>query len=133
MTNTSVKKVMYDEVDRKDAGLIFSRCVSSLVLKLVQYSAIKYFTLTTIAVVYNIAPFSTLFLAAIFLGEKIERQDIFAVILCFISVLIITYGMTQDKDKIKKASQTAQEYARFDHFSYLAFLCLLCAPILKST
>jgi drug/metabolite transporter (DMT)-like permease len=92
----------------------------------------KYFTLTTISVFYNIAPFCTLFFAACFLGETIQRSDIYAVCLCFISVLIITYGMAQNSEHVQKAKMTAAEYARLDHFSVLAFICLVSAPIMKA-
>lgn len=109
------------------------RGIQGALLKLVQYSAIKYFTLTTIAVFYNIAPFLTILFASIFLGENVGCMDIFTVIMSFGAVMLITVGMKLNKEKDKAPETDPHEFAKIDHFSTIAFLCLIMAPTLKAS
>ena len=119
---------MWDDVSKDQFSLLAQRCIQGATLKIIQYSAIQYFTLTTIAVFYNLAPFFTLFFAYIFLGENIKNIDIYGCILGFVSIMFITLGMKkQDDSKI-----SSKDYAKVDHFSVLAFSLICSAPVCKA-
>lgn len=64
-----------------------------------QYTAIKYYTLTTVAIFYNLDPFFTLLLGALLLKEKISSMDVFLVFVSFSAVFVILYGMPKDDVK----------------------------------
>ena len=85
-TISSVPRDMYNN--------IFARVVQAILVKLVQLSVIKYFTLTTVAVVFNLDPFYTLIFSSIFLKEAISVLDFALIMACFGGVCIMAYGMS---------------------------------------
>ena len=67
--NTDTKKVMWDSVPNDMWGNITLRVVQGILVKLCQFTVIKYFTLTTMTLIYNLDPFFTLIFGRIFLSE----------------------------------------------------------------
>ena len=122
---------MWDNVSKDQFALLAQRCVQGATLKIIQYSAIQYFTLTTIAVFYNLAPFFTLFFAYLFLNETIKNLDIYGCILGFFSVICITLGMKKEENGPKHRI-SSKDFAQVDHFSILAFSLICLAPVCKA-
>ena len=61
------------------------------------FTSIKYFTLTTFAVLDNLAPSCTVIFGYFILKENVNKVDVFCVVLGFVAVIFITYGMTNSK------------------------------------
>jgi drug/metabolite transporter (DMT)-like permease len=61
------------------------------------FTSIKDFTLTTLAVFYNLTPFFTVAFGYFLLKEKVNCIDITSVICGFAAVISITYGMAKTK------------------------------------
>jgi drug/metabolite transporter (DMT)-like permease len=93
--------------------------------------ALKYFTLTTFAVLYNTAPILTLFFSACFLREKVVCMDYITVILGFMAVVTIIYGIFVQKTKDSNYAN-GLVFAKTDHFDIVAFVCLVSTPIFAS-
>ena len=126
--NKRIKYCMWDSIENSQQFmLIFQRCLQGFCLKVMQFSAIKYYTLTTFAIFYNLDPFFTLLLGAIILNESIKPMDIFLVFISFTAVVIISFGMKSDDDHKKVDSA---DYAKSDHFNLVGFICLIGVPVL---
>ena len=90
-----------------------------------QFSSMKFYTLTTVAVFYNLSPFVTQLFGAILLNEAVSCKDFVLVLITFISVLLLIFGMK--KDTGEKLSSV--DFAKTDHFSLAAFFCLIGTPV----
>ena len=69
---------------------------------MLMFTTIKYYTLTTFAVFYNLAPFCTVFLGYFLLKEKVNVLDMVTVVFGFAAVIFITYGMANSKQELAK-------------------------------
>ena len=67
----SIKHIMIDCVEKKDLKSLVLRVEQGNFSIFVNFMAIKYFDLTTVAMVVNCAPLLTVVLAAPILGERI--------------------------------------------------------------
>ena len=85
----------------------------------------KYYTLTTVAVFYNLDPFFTLMFGAILLNEAVSCNDFVLVLISFVSVLLLIIGMNSDTGE--KVSSV--DFAKTDHFNPAAFFCLIGVPV----
>ena len=70
-----------------------------MTLRIFIFDSIKYFTLTTFAVVYNLAPFCTVAFGYFLLNEKVTCLDICSVFMGFTAVILIIYGISTSKEK----------------------------------
>jgi drug/metabolite transporter (DMT)-like permease len=66
---------------------------------LVNYYALRFFPLTTVAMVMNLSPMITVFLAFFILGERITRSQLIVLVLAFSAVSIMILGGDQKDDK----------------------------------
>lgn len=89
---------MIDDVDDRPklVGLV-TRVVQGNFTVTVNYMAVKYFDLTTLAIVVNCAPLITCVMAAFWLEEKLKKSDIVYLILAFGAVTIMVFGNPQEK------------------------------------
>jgi drug/metabolite transporter (DMT)-like permease len=53
---------------------------------------VKYFSLSTFAIVLNMAPFCTLVIAALFLKETMTKLDVVSLIVAFSGVVLVIKG-----------------------------------------
>ena len=58
----------------------------------VNFSAVKYFSLSLVAMVTNTAPLMTFLFALIFLGEKVTCEQVILLLLAFLAVVLMIYG-----------------------------------------
>lgn len=91
---------MIDEVDdrAKFTGLT-TRVIQGNFSIAVNYMAVKFFDLTTVAMVVNCAPLITCVLSAFFLDEKIKRSDVIYLFLAFSAVSIMVFGDPNNQNK----------------------------------
>jgi drug/metabolite transporter (DMT)-like permease len=96
---------MIDEVDdrAKFTGLT-TRVIQGNFSIAVNYMAVKFFDLTTVAMVVNCAPLITCVLAAFFLDEKIKRSDVIYLFLAFSAVSIMVFGDPNNQNKKDRPS-----------------------------
>jgi drug/metabolite transporter (DMT)-like permease len=95
---------MIDSVHRKDLKSLVLRVAQGNFSIFVNFMAIKYFDLTTVAMVVNCAPLLTVVLAAPILGERIFAIQVVYLLLAFGAVSIMILGDpdrgSEKKDKI---------------------------------
>ena len=84
------------------------------------YTALKYFSLTTVSMVMNLSPLVTVIFAFLFLRERLKLSEGFVIILGFCAVSLMIMG--GDKADVK-TYQT----------NLFALLILLSNPIFVST
>ena len=93
--------------------------------------ALKYFTLTTFSVIYNTAPILTLVFGASCLGEKVTIIDYMIVLLGFVAVGFIIYGIFIEEEH-EPINKNSKKYAQHDHFSVIGIVTLVLTPVLAS-
>ena len=87
----------------------------------VNFSAVKYFSLSLVAMVTNTAPLMTFFFALIFFGEKVTRKQVVLLFLSFLAVIFMIQGQGTDPEK-------RPEYTP----NLIMFILLLFAPVSAS-
>ena len=79
MTNTELKRVVWDSVTKENRSNLLLKVLTSKVTTFMIYSAIKYFPLTYLEVNRGVAPFFVLFLSCLCLGEPPNRKQVIVV------------------------------------------------------
>jgi drug/metabolite transporter (DMT)-like permease len=72
MVNRKLKFVMVDSIDKEQVKPVILRTCQSVLSISINFISVKFFTLTTVAMVINMAPFVTVLVARIVLGERIS-------------------------------------------------------------
>ena len=106
--------------------------MQGLILRIITFTVIKDFTLTTLAVFYNLTPFCTVLLGYFLLKEKVNCIDMASVVCGFVAVMCITYGMASTKLEQIDPKTDSKEYAKHDHLTLISFLLLIACPLLAS-
>ena len=97
--NSRLKHVMFDSVPKSKRKALMWRCLIQLVTISVNYTALKYFPLTTVAVFSNMAPLIVVVLGRLFFGESIEKEQLFMLLVAFIAIQCMVFGAeTNEKD-----------------------------------
>ena len=119
---------MFSSTVWEEKNTIFVRSFIGFLLKIVQFTSMKDFKLTTVAVINQMSPLFTVILANLILKESIRGKDFIAIFISFLAVVLITFGMDYSKKKVTVQTDGA-EYARYDNFYISSFLCLIFVPI----
>ena len=96
-------------------------------------AALKYFTMTTFSVLFNTAPILTVFFGAVCLKENVTANDYLVVLLGFIAVIIIIYGIFSQEEDKTDIHKDSKKFAQSNHFNMLAFISLIATPLLQSS
>lgn len=91
-TNWRAKAVLYDNVQGSDVPTLIVRVLQKALTLLVNYSALKHFSLTTVAMTSNLAPMVTVCLGYFFLHERISMKEFITLLLAFAAVLTMILG-----------------------------------------
>ncbi len=94
-TNWRVKAVLVDNVQGSDVPTLIVRVLQKAVTLLVNYSALKHFSLTTVAMTSNLAPMVTVCLGYFFLNERISMKEFITLLLAFAACLTMILGGTK--------------------------------------
>jgi drug/metabolite transporter (DMT)-like permease len=74
------------------------RVVTGNVAIFVNFMAVKYFKLTVVAMIINCAPILTIFLAGPLLGEKVQKSEVFSLILATGGIAFMIFGGEPDAE-----------------------------------
>ena len=74
--NRRAKYVMWDSIQRDQWYPLMARTIQGNFTNMINFTSIKFFTLTLVAVVNNFAPLLTVLLAFFVLGEKLRMFKI---------------------------------------------------------
>ena len=99
-----------------------------MVSKVLMFTSLKYFMLTTVAIFMNLEAFVTLLMGFYVLKEDVKCTDWAEIAITFISVIVITAGMKAESGE----KEDGATYAKVDHFTVLRFIGLLTIPILHA-
>jgi drug/metabolite transporter (DMT)-like permease len=88
--NLSLPKVV--SVPRQQQKGLVVRVVLGSVSLLVNYTALKYFDLMTVAVFNNLSPLVVCMLGCLFCGESMTRGQLVMILTAFASILLIIFG-----------------------------------------
>ena len=93
MMHKNIKAIMWDSLQSKsDKVGLFVRTMQGNITIVINFMTVKYFSLSTFAIVLNMAPFCTLVLAALFLKETMTIMNIVSLIIAFIGVALVIKG-----------------------------------------
>ena len=74
--NNDLKYVCYDGIEKDQWYPLWMRTIQGQATIFINFTSIKYFTLTLVAVVNNFAPLFTVLLACMILHEKIKMYKL---------------------------------------------------------
>lgn len=95
MLNVKLKHVMYDTIDPESKWALAYKSVQATVSILIQYNAMKYFSVSTTGVVCSLVPLIACILAAVILKENLTVYTIVSVLIvlgCIITILLGAQG-----------------------------------------
>lgn len=93
--NVKLKHVMYDSIDPDSKWALAYKSVQASVSVLIQYNAMKYFSVSTTGVVCSLVPLIACILAAVILKENLTVYTVVSVLIvlsCIITILLGAQG-----------------------------------------
>jgi drug/metabolite transporter (DMT)-like permease len=90
--NKNIPKAIYYEIPPNNKQNIAVRCISASMLNIMQYSLVKYISLTFQAVSRNLTPIATVFVSFLLLKERIKLTDLLFTCISFIGVTLMVIG-----------------------------------------
>ena len=90
--NVSLKHVMVDSVLKEKRKALALRVFIQMFTISVNYTSLKYFTLTTVALFNNLGPLVTVILGCLFFGESITRGQMLMMIVAFGAIQCMIFG-----------------------------------------
>lgn len=121
--NTKLKTVVIDSVGCVSMTPLISRVVQNFITIGLSYTSLKYFSLTTVALVGNMAPLCACFLGVCVFSETITRREIITIFIALVAVTSMILGA-------KPTESTAQDSTTP---FLLAWVFLFATPIAMST
>jgi drug/metabolite transporter (DMT)-like permease len=90
--NKNLKNVMFDSVKSDSVPGLVVRTLTGNVAIFINFMSVKYFPLTTVAMMINCAPILTLILVVPILDEKVKLKDVICVIAAFLAIGLVILG-----------------------------------------
>ena len=87
--NRQIKHVMYDSIERDQIWPLFARTLQGNFTIFINFTSVKFFTLTLIAIMNNFAPLITVILAWFLLAETITSFKIMQLLVAFAGALMM--------------------------------------------
>ena len=94
--NKNLKHVCYDSIEPDQWYPLWARTVQGSVSIFINFTSIKFFTLTLVAVMNNFAPLITVVLAYMILGENLATYKIVQLFIAFGGALIMILSTPND-------------------------------------
>jgi drug/metabolite transporter (DMT)-like permease len=117
LLNVNLKCIMVDNLPSESKKHMAMRVVTGCFGILTMNFVVKYFSLSTIAVINNLSPIVTMLLASAFLKERVSNHDIVCLFLSFLAVTMVILGV-----------QTSGEVGKKNEFGFKLFL-VCCLPV----
>ena len=92
--NRKLKHIMYDSVDPNAKFALAFKTSQSTASIFISYTAMKYFSVSTVGVVCSLTPLVACMLAAVILKEKLTFWTVFSVFIVLCCVLMVIFGAT---------------------------------------
>ena len=92
--NRKLKHIMYDTIDPESKWALAFKSVQTTLSIFITYNAMKYFSVSTTAVVCSLTPLIACILAAILLKERLTLWTIVSVLIVLSCVMMIIFGAT---------------------------------------
>jgi drug/metabolite transporter (DMT)-like permease len=108
---------MYDSIDAASVPPLATRVITGNFAIFVNFMAVKFFSLTVVAMVINCAPLVTMVLAAPILGERTTISQVVSLLFAFGGVILMILGGENS------------EYRPAYTPTILAYIALLCNPL----
>lgn len=89
---TNLKNLMYDTIEKEAIPALTSRMISGNIGIFIIIMSVKYFPLTTMAMIINCAPIVSTFLALPILGEKLTISKILTLFVAFGGISLMILG-----------------------------------------
>lgn len=115
--NKNIKYVMYDRVDPDSVYALAFKSSQTCASILIQYNAMKYFSVSTTSVVCSLTPLVACLLATLILREQLTRWTVVSVLIVLSCVSLIIFGAQGEE----KAAM---------HANTLAVVALCAQPLL---
>ncbi len=90
--NGNLKNVMFDSVAPDSVPGLAVRTLTGNVAIFINFMSVKYFPLTTVAMMINCAPILTLILVGPILDEKVKLKDAICCIAAFLAIGLVILG-----------------------------------------
>lgn len=88
----NLKNIMYDTIDRDSIKPLITRMIAGNIVIFIIVMSVKYFPLTTCAMILNCAPIVSTFMAGPILGEKVTIVQILSLIVAFCGISLMILG-----------------------------------------
>ena len=96
--NKELKKAVWDDINKKNVSPLIVRTIQGSISNIINYSVTKYLPLTMIAIVNNLGPPVTVFLAFIVLKERLKGFEIFMITLTVAGIMTVVIGGEDSDD-----------------------------------
>ena len=90
--NKELKKAVWDDINRKNVSPLIVRSTQGALTNIINYSVTKFLPLTMIAIVNNLGPPITVFLAFLVLKERLKGFEIIMIALTVAGILTVVVG-----------------------------------------
>ena len=131
--NKNVKYVCYDSIEAGQWRPLWMRTIQGQMTIFINFTAIKFFTLTLVAVVNNFAPLVTVVLAYFILGENLKTYKLVQLFVAFGGALLMILAMPSEEDPTD-GSETeldfSSEESKTDVNTVLKYIALVLNPVL---
>ena len=117
IVNRNLKHVCWDSIEGDQWWPLIARTIQGNATILINFTSVKFYTLTLVAIVNNFSPLFTTILAYFFLRENIANATYLALFVTFIGALVMIMG-AKEEDPVAEGSST------------FGFICLLLNPVL---
>ena len=114
--NRNLKYVVWDSISGGQWGPLIGRTLQGNITILINFTSVKFYTLTLIAVVNNFSPLITTLLAVMFLKESLTAAVLAALFVSFLGALVMILG-GEEESPVEEGS------------SIIGFAALLLNPV----
>ena len=130
--NRNLKQVMWDDISRDQWWPLVARTVQGNMTIYINFTSIKFFSLTLVAMINNFAPLFTVVLAFFILSEKVPIFKIVQLFIAFGGAVMMIMGV--DMPDVGKEDQTVEEgeVSGVDWDMIFKWSCLLLNPLLNA-
>lgn len=90
--NVNLKKIAYDQVDRKGLPSLIFKTIQGSTSVFLSYTTIKYFYVSTIGIVCSLMPLIVCVMAALMLGEQVTVKNYITIALVITAVMLVILG-----------------------------------------
>ena len=123
--NRNLKAVMWDDIGRDQWWPLWARTIQGMFTIYINFTSIKFFTLTLVAVVNNFAPLITVVLAFFILSEKLKVFKFVQLFVAFGGAIMMIFASQKPENLDEKVEEESIDWGWV-----FKWTCLILNPIL---